>query len=172
MAPGKREAILTAALPLLTEGGDFSLEALLRRAGAGVGTFYHHFPNGREDLLAALQAQALAEYEESILRVLRRNRAAEPAVRALVHHQLRWTAENAAAASLVAGSAQPPSRDLLREVRTWAETAGLTAAPPDLLLAAALGPVRDWTRAGQRAGLESAADRLAAASWAAVLALA
>lgn len=172
MAARKRDAILAAALALQNEGGEFSLEALLRRAGAGVGTFYHHFPNGREDLLAALQAQVLTEYEEGILRVLRRNRPAEPAVRALVHHQLRWTAENAAAARLVASSAQAPSRDLLREVRAWAATAGLGSMQPELLLAAALGPARDWTRAGPRAGQESAADRLAAASWAAVVALA
>lgn len=49
-----RTALLDAAREILGEGGGaFSLEAVARRAGVGIGTLYRHFPT-REQLVAAV----------------------------------------------------------------------------------------------------------------------
>ena len=172
MPTGKRESILAAALPLLLDGGAFSVDKLLKAAGAGIGTFYHHFPQGKEDLEAALRGEVAREYEEGLARVLGRNRDAETGVKALVHHHLRWTAERPAAARLLLEQPKPPGPELRREVRDWAARAGLVGVSHDLLLAVWTGPVREWSRGRGTAGAEASADRLAVAAWAAVQSLA
>ena len=155
---GKREAILAAARRLGASGGRLGVDSVLEAAGAGVGTFYHHFPNGIGDLLAALAAGAAADYEESLLRVLQRNRDAETGVKALVHHHSRWIAEHAEAARLLPDR---PSAELLVATRAWARSVGLQKVGSEELLAVTLGPLR----------IASGPDRLGAAAWAAVRAL-
>lgn len=148
----KRQALLDAARRL----DDLAtVDELLVAGGAGIGTFYHHFPNGREDLQKALQAEAAAEYEAALIRVLQRNRDAETGVRSLVHHHVRWSAENGRTARLVP---ERPGAELLRAVRAWARSVGLEHVQPEELLAVTLGPLR----------VVSSAERLAAAAWAAV----
>jgi AcrR family transcriptional regulator len=154
----KRAAILSAANRMLARGGSFSLDEVLKDAGAGVGTFYHHFPNGRDDLLRAAEAAAGEVYEASIVRVLQRNRDAETGVKALVHHCARWAAENPEVARRLPAR---PGPDLVRATRAWARSVGLASVSGEELLAFTLAPV----------GVASGADRLAVAAWAAVDAL-
>ncbi len=154
----KRDAILAAGARLLGRG-TFSVEGLLAEAGAGVGTFYHHFPNGRDDLLAALEAQAAGDYEAAVMRVLQRNRDAETGVKALVHHHARWAAEQPQLTSLLPAR---PGPELLRAARAWTRAVGLEGVSAEELLAVALAPVR----------VVSSAERMAAAAWAAVRELA
>jgi AcrR family transcriptional regulator len=151
----KRQALLDAARRL---GGDATVDELLAAAGAGIGTFYHHFPNGRADLRRALAADAAAEYEAGLLRVLQRNRDAETGVKALVHHHVRWAADHPTAAALLPVR---PGAELHRATRAWCRSVGLELVRPDELLAVTLGPLR----------IVSSADRLAVAAWAAVEAL-
>jgi AcrR family transcriptional regulator len=134
------------------------VDELLNAAGAGIGTFYHHFPNGRADVQEALRSEAAAEYEAAVIRVLQRNRQAEPGIRSLVHHHARWSAENAATAALLPDR---PSAELLRAARAWARSVGLERVQADELLAVTLAPLR----------VVNSAERLAAAAWAAVQAL-
>jgi AcrR family transcriptional regulator len=151
----KRVALLAAARRL---GPGATVDELLTAAGAGVGTFYHHFPNGRDDLLRELETSAAAEYDAALLRVLQRNRAAESGIRSLVHHHARWSLENAAAAALLPIR---PSQELLRATRAWARSVGLERVQADELLAVTLAPLR----------VVASAERLATAAWAAVQAL-
>ena len=154
----KRAAILDAANRLRQRGEPFGVDGLLREAGAGVGTFYHHFPGGIPDVLAALGLDAAAGYEAALQRVLQRNRDAETGVKALVHHHARWWAENAGPASLLP---HRPSAELVRVARAWARAVGLEQVSGEELLAFTLAPQR----------VASNADRLAAGAWAAVEAL-
>ena len=154
-AGGKRAALLAAARKL---GASATVDELLQAAGAGIGTFYHHFPNGRADLFAELEAAAIAEYDAALLRVLQRNRDAETGVKSLVHHHARWSLENPAAATLLPVR---PSQELLRATRAWSRSVGLERVQADELLGVALAPLR----------VVSSAERLAGAAWAAVQAL-
>lgn len=177
MAGGKRAALLAAArAELLANGASgLKLETVLRGASAGTGTFYHHFPAGRAQLVAELYEEARREYEAAALRVLQRNRDAEAAVRALVHHHVRWFAAERDTARLLLGHRAAEqatgTRGLLRALRAWAVSAGLGAMSPDQLQALWLGPVLEWGRlwlAGSTGDAEAAADRLARAAWAAL----
>jgi len=143
---------------MLRGGEPFSVDTLLRRAGAGVGTFYHHFPNGREDLRVALERQATEEFEASVMRVLQRNRDAETGIKALVHHQARWAAEQPELAAMLP---QRPGADLLKAARAWVRSVGLDRVGADELIAVTLAPLR----------VSSVPERLAPAAWAAVQAL-
>lgn len=153
---GKRAEILAAARRL---GPAATVDALLGEAGAGIGTFYHHFPNGREDVRQALEAAAETEYDAGLLRVLQRNREAETGIKALVHHHARWAAEQPDLARLLPPR---PSSDLVRATRAWARSTGLEGVGAEELLAVTLAPVR----------VAGTPDRLAAAAWAAVRELA
>jgi len=154
----KRAAILNAANRLQRQGDPFSVDALLREAGAGVGTFYHHFPGGVEDVMEALRAAAAAGYEAALQRVLQRNRDAETGVKALVHHHVRWCAENPEAARLLP---ERPTSDLVRIARAWARAVGLERVSGEELIAVSLVPLR----------VASNPERMAGAAWAAVMAL-
>jgi|SRR5579872_2739336 len=153
---GKRADLLAAARRL---GLAATVDALLAEAGAGIGTFYHHFPNGREDVRRALEADAASEYEASLLRVLQRNRDAETGIKALVHHHARWVAEQSELAQLLPAK---PSADLVRSIRAWGRSVGLDGVGAEELLAVTLAPVR----------AAGGPDRLAVAAWAAVRELA
>lgn len=152
---GKRAALLDAARELGTAA---TIDDLLKAAGAGVGTFYHHFPNGRADLLRELEAAAAADYDAALLRVLQRNRDAETGVKSLVHHHGRWALENPAAAALLPAH---PGQELLRATRAWLRSVGLERVQAEELLAVTLAPLR----------AVNSAERLAGAAWAAVQAL-
>ncbi|WP_280406912.1 TetR/AcrR family transcriptional regulator [Nocardia carnea] len=57
-AARNREALLDAARAALAGGGgSFSLEAVARQAGVGIGTLYRHFPTREKLVTAAYEAQ-------------------------------------------------------------------------------------------------------------------
>lgn len=61
-----RHRLLDAAASAITERGpDVSLAVIARRAGVSKGGLLHHFPT-REDLLAALMAYLLAQFDELV----------------------------------------------------------------------------------------------------------
>lgn len=125
-------------------------------------------------MLTALREASGRGYEEGFLKVLRRNRHPETGVRAAVHQVVRWATEHPAEARLLlAGQPAPPAPAFRTEVRAWAAAfSELRDWPPDLLLAQWTGPVLEWLRAwlagAAASGPEPAADRLAAAAWAAL----
>lgn len=63
-----REALLHAARAILAEEGPaVPVAAITRRAGVGVGSFYNHF-EGKDALFREAAQQALAEWEDYMLR--------------------------------------------------------------------------------------------------------
>ena len=177
MDRGKRAALLAAARTAVLESGaaGFKLEMVLGAAGAGTGTLYHHFPGGKEELLREVYEETRVAYEEGLLRVLHRNRDPEAAVKALVHHHVRWFASERQLAQILLwhrGAEQPGSgRTMQRALRAWAASAGLPERSPDKLAALWLGPVLEWGRlwlGGAAGDVDAAADRLAKAAWNAV----
>lgn len=146
MAAGKRAAILSAASRLFAERGAdaVGLEELLRESGAGVGTFYHHFPGGKADVIAALRAGAAGSFADGFRRVLARNRHGETGLRAGVHHVVRWVTENPEQARLYLQT--EPDSAFLRELHAWAASVRLPPTAPDVLWSLWLGPVLTWAR--------------------------
>lgn len=169
----KRNAILQAGRTALLESGaaGITLEQVLKPAGAGTGTFYHHFPDGRGQLVAEVYAAAHAEYADGVMRVLRRNRDAQPGVKALVHHHVRLfqTDQDLMRVLLHNRGSEVPAagRALERAVQAWAGAAGLPRQSAAELLALWLGPVLELGRISP-GSVAGAADRLAQAAWDAV----
>ena len=60
MAPGVREQMIDAAIVLLAQKGlpGTSFSEVLERSGAPRGSVYHHFPGGKDELVAAAVEQA------------------------------------------------------------------------------------------------------------------
>lgn len=88
----RRDAILAAALDAFLEHGvaDAPIEEICARAGASVGSAYHHFGDKR-GMAGAVYAAALADYQAAFLAALRAHPDdAEAAVRAAVRAHLAW----------------------------------------------------------------------------------
>jgi AcrR family transcriptional regulator len=90
----RRDAILDAALHCFANDGyeRTTIEDIRVRSGASTGSIYHHF-GGKEEIAAALYAEALASYHEGFLRLLAAG-SAERTIKAMVRHHLRWVDEN------------------------------------------------------------------------------
>jgi AcrR family transcriptional regulator len=89
-----RARILVVAREVLTRDGDASLNVIAKRAGAGPGTLYRHFPTRGALVLEVFRAevQRLVDWAPELL-------AAEPPLRAL----RRWTGQLAAYIALKRG---------------------------------------------------------------------
>src|SRR5688500_1881323 len=95
MPSTRRQDILDAALAAFSESGVVAatVDDVRRRSCGSVGWLYHLF-GGKQELAGARYAEALRDYQRGFLRVLERTRGAEPGVRALVRHHLRWVARH------------------------------------------------------------------------------
>jgi len=87
----KRQALLDAALVCFLEHGvvETTLDELLARSGASVGSLYHHF-GGKEQLADALYVDCLSVYHDGALQRLAGASSAEGGVRGIVEHHLGW----------------------------------------------------------------------------------
>lgn len=95
VAPNSRRALLDAALACFLEDGvvDTTLDELLTRSGASVGSLYHHF-GGKEQLADALYVECLSAYHAEALEVLVSADSAEAGVRGLVEYHIGWIVEH------------------------------------------------------------------------------
>jgi AcrR family transcriptional regulator len=91
----KRRALLDAALTLFLAHGvvETTLDDLLQRSGASVGSLYHHF-GGKEQLADALFVECLSAYHDDGRRALAAASTHEEGVRAIVEHLLLWTSSH------------------------------------------------------------------------------
>ena len=87
----KRQALLDAALACFLDHGvvETTLDELLTRSGASVGSLYHHF-GGKEQLADALYVDCLSGYHERALDRLAAAATTEAGVRGIVEHHLEW----------------------------------------------------------------------------------
>ena len=189
----RRRDILDAALALFLERGvsETTADDIRARSGVSVGSFYHHFAGGKDDVAAALYLETIAEYQAGFLAELRRHRQVASGVRATVRYHLRWVESHRDAARFLFnyGDLELRSRPdealaqlnarVVSEVRQWAANVGageLAGMPTDVATALWLGPAqqfaRRWLAGGTTTSIDRAARLLAAAASAALSAAA
>lgn len=153
--------ILRAALAVFAERGyeRAGIEEIRDRSGVSIGSIYHHF-GGKEQLAAAIQVEALADYQRGVLAELRREQPAEQTVKALVRHHLRWVEANRERAAFLFAPRAPelrlasegPVRDLNRElfaaVTEWRgrHSKELREMSADAFYAVVIGPAQELSR--------------------------
>jgi AcrR family transcriptional regulator len=88
----RQQTILQAALHLFLEKGfgATTLDQILERSGASVGSFYHHFQS-KVEVAAALYLETLESYQAAFLNELRRHPDARGGIEGTVRHHLKWT---------------------------------------------------------------------------------
>lgn len=93
-AQARKKTILDAALDLFLEKGfgAATLELILERSNASVGSFYQHF-QGKVNVAAALYLETLESYQRAFLNELSRHREARGGIEGTVRHHLKWTAQ-------------------------------------------------------------------------------
>ena len=181
----RRREILAAALHCFHAHGyeKTTLADIRDRAGASIGSIYHHF-GGKEQIFAALYLDAIAKAQSFNLRALRRARTLEQAVHGLVRSYLQWVNTHRELAGFVltmrrAEFMQDAEEDLERinrkfrkELDGWLaqyDDGRLAGIAPDLLFALLIGPseefARRWLRGKTTTALRRAADSLAEAAW-------
>lgn len=91
----RKQSILAAALACVTEHGldDCTIEMIRERAGASIGSLYHHFGN-KQRLFAALYLAGIDDYAGCAERALRAADSAETLIRSVVISYLQWVEAN------------------------------------------------------------------------------
>lgn len=152
--PGTRQRILDAALACFDERGVGapSLEEIRLRAGVSTGSLYHHFPGGRDGIVAQLHLQAVRQFQEAMLAELA---GSGDVVRAVARQQVLWVAGHRDLGALLVGRApgarerSDPELAALNEaffgaVGAWLEAAmaegRVRAVPVPVAIALWLGP--------------------------------
>ena len=187
--PARRRRILDAALACFLEQGvaATTVEDIRARSGASVGSLYHHFA-GKHAIADALYTEALADFQDGLLRVLRIAPDARAGVEGGVRHHLRWLERRRDLARFLlrrqeaelspAGHARLAelNRQFLGAVRGWLDeqvaAGAIRPLPFDLFYASTLGPAqefgRHWLAGRTRTGLRAAERELAHGAWRAV----
>ncbi len=178
--------ILEAALDCFTRLGfdATSMEQIRARAGASIGSIYHHF-SSKEELAGALYVEGLSEFQQVLLRDMRRRRGGEALVRGVIDIHLRWVARRPALARwlfhmrraetvlAVEEEIRALNRTAFRQFFAlfdpWVENGELLRLPKPLFMSLLLGPSQEYARAwlagGTRAQLAEARAVLAEAAW-------
>ena len=117
-----RQALLDAALELFLEQGvvDTTVDQILQRSGASVGSLYHHF-GGKEELADGLYVECLSAYHAVALAGLKAAITPEQGVRFLVDHHLTWIVDRRTASQFILVYRDHeirPAADALRALNT------------------------------------------------------
>jgi AcrR family transcriptional regulator len=183
----RRSALLAAAVAGFDENGyeATTLDDVLRRSGASVGSLYHHF-GGKEGLAAAVYLEGIGRYQDRFRDCLARHPGAERGVRAIVRNEFAWTlAEPALARFVIAprGRTLPAAsrqelndlnRSFFAEVAAWlarhVEDGRIRALPTELYYPLWIGPSHLLARQILNGRIEAPGERaereLARAAWA------
>ncbi|HKY90787.1 MAG TPA: TetR/AcrR family transcriptional regulator [Nevskiaceae bacterium] len=187
--PDRRAAVLSAALACFNEKGveATNIGDICARAGASVGSVYHHFGN-KEGIAVALLAGGLSDHVDHLERNLGKARTARQAVHVLVGTLVTWVAANPEWARYIYnvrhGSLGQAADEQLREVNArygalldrcfgphFADGA-FRKLPRETLPSLVIGPVHDYARRwlnGQVSGkLTEHVDVFAETAWNAV----
>src|SRR5438105_12535297 len=91
----RADSILDAALACFNERGvsGTTIDDVRERAGASVGSIYHHF-GSKEALATALHVKGARSYQRGFVKVLQGERTARAGILAIVRYHLRWVAEH------------------------------------------------------------------------------
>jgi AcrR family transcriptional regulator len=182
----RRRAILDAALAEFTAHGvaGASIAGIRRRAGASVGSIYHHFGD-KDGIAGTLYLEGLSDYQLGLLAVLGEAGSTRAGIEAVVHHHVRWVVEHqdlarflllGRDASVVVATEWPLralNRRFFDEVARWTgprmQAGELRRLEPELLTALWIGPsqelARHWLAARSRVSPADAAPVLADAAY-------
>lgn len=118
-APSKRQALLDGALACFLEHGvvETTMEHVLSRSGASVGSLYHHF-GGKEQLADALYVECLSAYHRGAYARLEAAATTEAGVRAIVEHHLDWMVEHTDRAKFLLAYRDHEIREASDELRS------------------------------------------------------
>jgi AcrR family transcriptional regulator len=159
----RQHAILQAALHLFLDKGfgATTLDQILERSEASVGSFYHHFQS-KVDVAAALYLETLEAYQVAFLNELRRHPEARAGIEGAVRHHLRWTRRNPELATYLTHCREPEvaeasearvqhlNRAFLEQIGAWLLTqvrdGKVRRLPPPLYHALWIGPSDEFTR--------------------------
>jgi AcrR family transcriptional regulator len=179
----KRRALLDAALVLFLAHGvvETTLDDLLQRSSASVGSLYHHF-GGKEELADALYVECLSAYHDDGRRVLAEAVTPEEGVRAVVEHLLLWTSSHPSESQFLISyrdhEVRPAGEELRSlnrrfygELETWlSERATIDRKQLAVVIAQWIGAAhnfnRHWLTGNTRVSPREAAPFLSDAAWA------
>ncbi len=91
----RQKQIITAALDCFNEQGitNTSISDICRRAGASIGSIYHHF-KGKEQLAATVYIAGIRNYQEGFLNALKNKKGAKSGIFAVINYHLNWVEKN------------------------------------------------------------------------------
>ncbi|QIX28465.1 TetR/AcrR family transcriptional regulator [Nocardioides sp. JQ2195] len=122
--PSQRPQVLHAALHVLRNGDNLSLDAVARAAGLTKPGLLYHFPD-KAALLTAVLQHVLDGYEESLVRLLPR---ADPSPRERMNAYLTWALTTPHDAADLVMFSDPRLADEMNEL--WAERMRHWVEPP------------------------------------------
>jgi AcrR family transcriptional regulator len=159
----RQQTILRTALHLfLNKGfGATTLDQILERSGASVGSFYHHFQS-KVEVAAALYLQTLESYQTAFLGELRKHRGARAGIEGTVRHHLRWTRHSPDLAAYLTHCREPEvseasearaqelNRAFFEQTGAWlaqhVHDGKVRRLSPQLYYALWMGPADEFTR--------------------------
>lgn len=158
-ASSKRQALLDAALACFLEHGvmETTLDDVLARSGASVGSLYHHF-GGKGGLADALYVDCLGEYQRAAGRRLDEAPDPRSGVHAVIEHHLRWIVDETDRARFVLAYRDHEIRAASAELRAlnhtfygqlerWLDAHATVPLPPlPAVISQWLGPAQDFSR--------------------------
>ena len=183
----RRQLILAAGLDCFLERGvgATNVDHIRERAGASVGSFYHHF-DSKVAVAAALYLETLESYQRAFVDELRIHAQAQAGIERTVHHHLRWVGQQPKLASYlihcrepeVAAQSEAQAQELNRAffdaVLGWfrhhAQRGAVRQLPANLYYSLWMGPAEVFTRlwlarGREPASLEEAQATLPRAAW-------
>ena len=185
----RRREILDAALDCFAARGyaATTLEEIRLRSGASTGSIYHLFKS-KEEIGGIVYLEAMRDWQDGFLAVLRAEAGAEAAVRATVAYYLDWIGRSPKLARFILNTRQaellPAVRDQIRAqnrafvvaivglIEPYIAKGRLRAMPLELFTAMVMGPVmeygRQWLAGTSKTPPERALPLLADGAWAAV----
>ncbi len=155
----KRQALLDGALACFLEHGvvETTMELVLARSGASVGSLYHHF-GGKEQLADALYVECLGAYHRGAYDRLEAAATPEAGVRGLVEHHLDWMVGHTDRAKFLLAYRDHEIREASDELRSlnrhfygrlehWITERAAPPMPPlPAVIAQWIGPAHNFAR--------------------------
>ena len=175
--------ILEAALERFSDDGvaATTIDRIRGAARASVGSVYHAFPGGKEDIVAALYLDVLDRYQQAFLAELRRHADARDGVEAIVELHVRWCVAHPAEARFLHAGRDAVAADRLADLNRpffaavmawWATHARYETVrdlPLELVHALWLGPaeqlVAHWLAGRAKKPSKTTRRVLATAAW-------
>lgn len=89
-----RARLESAVTDCFGESGHLTISGVCGKAGASIGTMYHHFPNGLDEMLSGVYLDLRIESDERVLDELTRHDSFEQGINAAIRTHLSWLAAN------------------------------------------------------------------------------